>query len=127
MDPRGEWLRLLGLLEHMIQESERPVAQKLFRGLGVRRLRMAQRQLRRERQALLVAGARWNLAIEPDDVFQSSRALALCDDLAQDYLAVAEAYRRAASIAEQRGDPTLMRWMALRARMHIEHSRFLQG
>ncbi len=127
MDPRSEWLRLLGLLEHMFQESERSVAQQQFRALGARRQSMAQHQLRREQEALLAAAARWKLAIEPDEVIQSAQAFTLCDDLAQDYVAMAEGYRRAVSIAKQHEEPALMQWMTVRARMHMEHSRLIDS
>ncbi len=127
MDVRDDWLQLLGQLGHMLQESERPAAQRLFRALGPRRLSAAQRQLRREQQALLEAAARWDWVITPADLELAAKAFAVCDDLAQDYLRVADTYRRVASVAQQQGEPALERWMSLRARMHTEHSSFLDG
>jgi hypothetical protein len=127
MDARNDWLQLLGQLDHMLQESERPAAQRLFRALGPRRLSTAQRQLRRERQALMEAAARWDLAIAPEDIKLAATAFTLCDNLAREYLLVADAYQRGASVAQERGEPALVRWMTVRARMHIEHSSFLDS
>jgi hypothetical protein len=117
-------LELLALIEHLICESERPAGAKLFRSLGPRRLRMAQQQIRREREGLLQVAAHWGLSIEPGGQDRSSN---LCVDLAENYSALADAYRRAARIAEQRADLPSMRWLLGRAGMHEEHSRFLRG
>jgi TPP-dependent pyruvate/acetoin dehydrogenase alpha subunit len=67
------------------------------------------------------------LAIAAEDVELAAKAFKLCDDLARDYLAVADDYRRGANVAQQHGEPTLVRWMTLRARLHTEHSSFLDG
>ncbi len=127
MDARGRWLQLLGLLNHMIQETERPTARKLFQSLGPQRLSTAQRQLRLEQQRLLVAATRLEVVIEPDAIAQATNALTLYDDLVHDYLALAEAYQLSASVAHQRGETELMAWMNQRARLHVEHSRFLSS
>jgi hypothetical protein len=127
MDAHGQWLRLLGLISHMIQETERPAAQKLFHSIGPQRLSTAQRQLRHEQQRLLAAATRLDVAIEPDAIVQATNALTLYDDLVQDYLSLAEAYQLSASVAHQRGETELMAWMNQRARLHIEHSRFLSS
>jgi hypothetical protein len=127
MDARGKWLQLLGLLNHMILETERPAAQKLFHSLGPQCLSTAQRQLMREQQRLLAAATRLDVAIEPDAIVQATNALTLYDDLVLDYLSLAEAYQLSASVAHQRGETELMAWMNQRARLHIEHSRFLSS
>jgi hypothetical protein len=127
MDARSKWLQLLGLLNHMIQETERPIAKKMFHSLGPQRLSTAQRQLRHEQQRLLAAATRLDVAIEPDAIVQATNALTLYDDLVQDYLSLAEAYQLSASVARQRGETELMAWMNQRARLHIEHSRFLSS
>ncbi len=127
MDARGRWLQLLGLLNHMIQETERPTARKLFQSFGPQRLSTAQRQLRLEQQRLLAAAARLDVVIEPDAMAQATNALTLYDDLVQDYLALAEAYQLSAGVAHQHGETKLTAWMNQRALLHVEHSRFLSN
>ena len=57
------WLHLLARLEHMRLEIERPGAAKLYKSLGSRCHKNAQRQLYKEREALLKILKRWGLAI----------------------------------------------------------------
>lgn len=122
MEAREAWRALLGLIEHILQESQRPAGAKLFRSLGPRRLGRAQRQLHRERENLLQIARQWGLSIEPGD---SSQSGARDDNLSQGYVALAHAYRHAARIAEQCQDAQSMRWLLGRADMHDEHSRFI--
>ncbi len=59
MDPGKTWLHLLIRLEHMLMETQRPAATKLFNAQGSRRLKVAQKQLLKEHQELLRIGQRW--------------------------------------------------------------------
>lgn len=121
------WLRLLTQVEHMLDEIRRPAADRLFRALGPRRLRMAQRQLEHERDLLLRAGVEMDLAVAADEACRAAEGLALCDDLVEDYRTLAEHYHRAAHCADARGDLARARWLQGRAALHAEKSRFLRG
>jgi hypothetical protein len=125
MDPRDLWAPLLAKVEHMLGEYRRPAAHQLFRAFGPRRLLRAQRLLELEREALLkrCAGA----AGADNPVARPTQEEAPCDDLVEDYQALAESFRVAAQVAEARGDAALAQWLHRRADIHAAQSRFLQG
>ena len=125
MDARETWLRLLICLEHMLIETERPAASKLFKAQGRRRIGVARKQLQRERDELLSICGRWSLAIVPDDVVRGTQCPPPMDDLADDYDNLVEWYRGAAEIAESRGDPIAAEWLKTRARVHDLQRFFL--
>jgi len=118
MDVSETWRHLLILLEHMLTESERPAASRLFRAQGSRRLSVAQKQLHGERQELLNICGRWGLIIAPEEVRDAAQGLPPLDDLEDDYVELAKGYRIAAEIAERLGDPIAANWLQVRANIH---------
>lgn len=124
MDAGKTWLHLLIRLEHMLMETQRPAATKLFNAQGSRRLKVAQKQLLKEHQELLRIGQRWGLSVAAGEVREAACGLPLSDDLKDDYLALAEGYRGAAIVAERLGDPSAAQWLRTRANIH-DLQRFL--
>lgn len=118
MDVNNTWLHLLIRLEHMLMETERPAASRLFKAQGSRRLGVAQQQLHRERREVLSICGRWGLTIALDEVREAAQKLPLLDDLEEDYVELAKDYRGAAEIAERLGDPIAAEWLQLRANIH---------
>ena len=126
MDACEVWLRLLARLEHMRVESGRPSATKLYKRLGSRCLKNAQRQLCKEREALLIILGRWGLAIPTDEVLTIAHGLTPMDDFDNDYLLLSNGYRSASGIAERWRDPAAAEWLLERARIRDQQRFFLR-
>ncbi len=122
MDACIVWLRLLARLEHMLIGAESPSAAKLYKRLGSRCLKNAQRQFCKERETLWIILGRWGLAIPMNEVLAAANSLEYMDDLESDYLLLSKGYRCASSIAERWGDPAAAQWLLERARIrHQQH------
>ena len=126
MDACEVWLRLLARLEHMRVESGRPSATKLYKRLGSRCLKNAQRQLCKEREVLLIILGRWGLAIPMNEVLATANGLELMDDLESDYLLLSNGYRCANAIAERWRDPAAAEWLLERAHIRDQQRFFLR-
>jgi hypothetical protein len=126
MDACEVWLRLLARLEHMRVESGRPSATKLYKRLGSRCLKNAQRQLCKEREALLIILGRWGLAIPMNEVLATANGLELMDDLESDCLLLSNGYRCASGIAERWRDPAAAEWLLERAHIRDQQRFFLR-
>ena len=126
MDEREIWFQLLVRLEHVLLETERPIAHKIYKHLGRNCLKNARNQLLKERDELLKILGRWGSAIAVSEVRKATYNLSLKDDLAEGYFALSAEYRRAGRIAERRGNLVVAKWLRVRADIHDLQSSFLR-
>ena len=120
------WLRAIALLEHLIEESERPMARRLFHNIGKRCHGTALRQMHLQRRRLLEESVLLQLSLASADVVNAKDALKMEDDLPKDFLEVAAAFLVLAQTVET-VHPRFKAWLEKRAYLHREHSMLLQS
>ncbi|HEV8311750.1 MAG TPA: hypothetical protein VGQ23_01685 [Burkholderiaceae bacterium] len=120
------WLHLLALLHHAREECTGLHSAHALRSLGRSKVTGARRVLQRESEQVLAALHRRAVVIDRLDVVRAAQALQLCDDLAEDFLALVRAYEEAAELAQRCGDAALARWLDQHARLHSEHHGLLR-
>lgn len=120
------WLRAVALLEHLIEESERPTARRLFRSIGKRCHGTALRQMHLQKQRLLEESVLLQLRLASAEVVNVKEALKMEDDLPKDFLEVAAAFLVLAQTVET-AHPRFKAWLEKRAYLHREHSMLLQS
>ena len=125
--PSIPWLQAVALLDHLIEESERPLARRAFRSIGPRCQATALRQMRLQRRRVLEEAALLQLGLNEADIAHAGRPLRLQDDLPEDFLVLAEAFQRLAQTAAIRANPRFRRWLEQRAQLHRRHSLLLQA